>query len=139
MEENTGLESHLASMHRIHGCLVDDWDYWMTDRFAVDGVLRSLPPSYKDHVLDYVNKDKLFTFHVFLAELRTLKVEPIAGEVIDRECIYDTCYKCFSVQTLIAVTMYLILVMLYENKTCCLRDCWEEMRCVLMASKMVDD
>jgi hypothetical protein len=29
--------------------------------------------------------------------------------------------------------------MLYENKTCCLRDCWEEMRCVLMASKMVDD
>lgn len=30
-----------------------------------------------------------FTFHAFLAELRTLKVEPIAGEVIDGEGVYD--------------------------------------------------
>ena len=51
MEENTCLESHLANIHRIHGRLVHVWDYWMSNRFAVDGVLRSLPPSYKDHVL----------------------------------------------------------------------------------------
>lgn len=47
MEENTSLESHLANMHRIHGCLVHDLDYWMTDIFAIDGVLRSLPPATK--------------------------------------------------------------------------------------------
>jgi len=89
MEENTCLESHLANMHRIHGRLVHDLDYWMTDRFAIDGVLRSLPPSYKDHVLGYVMREESFTFHAFLAELRTLKVEPIAGEVIDGEGIFD--------------------------------------------------
>ena len=29
------------------------------------------------------------TFHEFLAKLRTLKVDPIAGEVIDEEGIFD--------------------------------------------------
>jgi hypothetical protein len=54
MEENTCLESHLANMHQIHERLVHDWDYWMTKRFLVDGVLRSLPPNYIDHVMVYV-------------------------------------------------------------------------------------
>ena len=89
MEENTCLESHLANMHRIHGPLVHDWDDWIIVGFAIDGVLRSLPPSYKDHVKDYVMREESFTFHAFLAKLRTLKVEPIAGEVIDEEGIYD--------------------------------------------------
>ena len=43
MEENSRLESHLATMQRIHGCLTRDLDYWMTDEIAIDGVLCSLP------------------------------------------------------------------------------------------------
>ena len=89
MEENTCLESHLATMHGIHGRLVTDLDYWMTDEFAIDGVLRSLPPSYKNFVIGYVMRGESFTFHEFLAKLRTLKVDPIAGEVIDGEGIFD--------------------------------------------------
>ena len=38
LEENACLESHLANMHGIHGRLVHVLDYWMTDRFAIDGV-----------------------------------------------------------------------------------------------------
>jgi len=83
MEENTCLDSHLATMHGIHARLTGDLDYWMADELAIDGVLRSLPPSYKESVLGYVMRRDSLTFHEFLAELRTLKVEPIAGEVID--------------------------------------------------------
>ena len=89
MEENTCLESHLATMHRIHGCLTTDLDYWMTDEIAIDGVLSSLPPSYKDFVIGYVMRGESFTFHEFLARLRTVKVDPVAVEVIDGEGIFD--------------------------------------------------
>ena len=41
-------------MYDIHKGLSVDLDYWMTDDFAIDGVLRSLPPSYKGHVEGYV-------------------------------------------------------------------------------------
>ena len=51
MEEKTCLESHLETMHEIHGHLTVDLDYEMTDSLAVHGVLRSLPPSYKDVVM----------------------------------------------------------------------------------------
>jgi hypothetical protein len=51
--------------------------------FSLDGVLRSLPPIYGELVKDYIMKENMFTFHGILAELRTLKVEPIAREVID--------------------------------------------------------
>ena len=61
----------------------------MTYNFAIDGVLHSLPPIYKDVVLGYVMRGESFTFHEFLAELRTLRVEPIAGEVIDGAGIFD--------------------------------------------------
>ena len=89
MEENTCLESHLATMHRIHGCLTTDSDYWMTDEIAIDGVLSSLPPSYKDFVIGYVMRGESFTFHEFLTRLRTVKVDPVAVEVIDGEGIFD--------------------------------------------------
>jgi hypothetical protein len=76
----------------------------MTKRFLVDGVLRSLPPNYIDHVMVYVMWEESFTFHAFLDELRNLKVEPIAGEVIDGEGIYDIrVINVFSSPTLIAV------------------------------------
>ena len=45
MEENTCLEQHLRKMHEIHHRLVLVWDYLITDEFAMDGVLRSLPPA----------------------------------------------------------------------------------------------
>ena len=50
LEENTCLERHLENMHRIHANLVHVWGYHVTNKFAVDGVLRSLPPSYRDLV-----------------------------------------------------------------------------------------
>ena len=43
MEENSRLESHLATMQKIHGCLTRDLDYWMTDEIVIDGMLCSLP------------------------------------------------------------------------------------------------
>jgi len=89
MEENTSLQSHLAVMDEIHGRLTDDLDYWMDDSFAIDGVLRSLPLSYKDVVSSYVMRGDSITFHEFLDELRILEVEPIAGEVIDGAGIFD--------------------------------------------------
>ena len=45
MEENTCLESHLRKMYDHHNCLTVIYDYWMADAFAVDVVLRSLPPA----------------------------------------------------------------------------------------------
>ena len=44
MEEQTFLVSHLAKMHGIHQNLVEDFDYWTTEEFAILGVLRSFPP-----------------------------------------------------------------------------------------------
>mgnify|MGYP001797472102 CR=1 FL=1 len=82
IEESTCLESHLAIMNGIHGRLTVVLDYWMIEYFAIDGVLPSLPPVYKDVFLGYVMQGESFTFHEFLDELRPLKVEPIEGEVI---------------------------------------------------------
>ena len=54
MEEKTCLVSHLKIMHDLHARLTGDLDYWMTDAFAINAVLFSLPPSYKNVVVDYV-------------------------------------------------------------------------------------
>ena len=47
MEENTYFESHLRKMFDIHKRLTVNWDYWMADAFAIDVVLRSLPPQQR--------------------------------------------------------------------------------------------
>ena len=83
MEEKTCLDSHLAIMHRIHARLTVDLDYWMADALAISVVLRSLPPSYALIVEGYVMRGNPLNFHEFLAQLRTVHVEPIAGEIID--------------------------------------------------------
>jgi hypothetical protein len=88
MEENTFLESHLATMHKIYGCLTN-LDYCMTNEIAIDGVFCSLTPSYKDFVTCYAIQGKSFTFYGFLARLRTVKVEPLAPEVVNEEGIFD--------------------------------------------------
>ena len=111
MEENTCLESHLANLHRIHRRLTGDLDYWMTDALAIDAVLFSLPPSYKDVVADYVMRGESFTFHEFLARLRTVKVKPIEGEVIDGEGIFDIqVINVFMLNTYSSFHEYLILI-----------------------------
>ena len=68
--------------------LVDVWDYEMTDELAIDGVLRSLPPSFKNYVRDYVMRRDSITFCEFVSRLRHVKVEPIAGEVVNAEGIF---------------------------------------------------
>ena len=93
MEENTCLEQHLRKMHRIYYTLVDVWNYEMTNDLAIDGVLRSLPPSFKNYVRDYVMGRDPITFCEFVSRLRHVKVEPIAGEVLNAEGIYFNIYK----------------------------------------------
>ena len=88
MEENTCLQQHLRKMHRLFFTLVDVWDYEMTDKFAIDGLLRSLPPSYKNYVKDYVMRGDSITFCEFVSQLSHVKVEPIAGEVVDAAGIF---------------------------------------------------
>ena len=83
------MDSHLETMDEIHRHLTVDLDYEMTNNLAVQGVLRSLPPSYKDVVIGYIMQGDAITFRELLAELRTQKVEPIAGEIIDGAGIFD--------------------------------------------------
>ena len=91
--------------------------------FAITGVLRSLPPSYKDFVHGYVARGESFTFHEFVAKLRSVKVEPIAGEIIDGEGIYDIpVVNVYSLIQHLQFDKYLILVLFYENMTCCCMD-----------------
>ena len=102
MEENTFLGSHLRKMYDHHKYLTVDWDYWMADAFAIDVVLRSLPPSYGGVVSGYVVRGESFTFAEFMSQIRTIQVQPIAGEIIDGEGIFDIhVTKVF--QTLIVV------------------------------------
>ena len=89
MEEKTCLEQHLKKMYEIHQRLVHVWDYWMADEFAIDGVLRSLPPSFKNYVRGYVMERDSITFCEFISRFRTVKAEPIVGKVIDAKGIFD--------------------------------------------------
>ena len=57
-------------------------------RRAIDGVLRSLPPSFKNYVRDYVMGRDPITFYEFVSRLRHVKAEPIAGEVVNAEGIF---------------------------------------------------
>ena len=59
---------------------------WM--HFGCIRVLRSLPPSFKNYVRDYVMGRDPITFCEFVSRLRHVKVEPIAGEVVNAKGIY---------------------------------------------------
>jgi hypothetical protein len=90
MEENTCLRSHLKKMYDIYEYLVTGLNYWMSEIFAREVVLRSLPPSYKDVVNSYVMKGDIYVpFFKFMVKLANVKVEPIAGEVVDPAGIFD--------------------------------------------------
>ena len=88
MEENTCLKTHLAKMHGIHLSLVEDFDYWTTEESAINTVLHSLPPSYRDLVHGYVGRGESLQFFEFIVSLRDVEVEPIKGEIVDGEGIY---------------------------------------------------
>ncbi len=90
MEEHTCLKSHLERMLDAHMRLVHFVDYWMDDPFAIDVLLRSLPPSYEGHVRSSIMSGDTETldFHEFILRFRNVKVEPITGGVIDDEGIY---------------------------------------------------
>ena len=114
MEENTCLETHLVRMHGIHLRLVEDFDYWTMEEYAILQVLRSLPPSYRDFVHDYVGRGESFTFHEFVNKLRSLNVKPTDGEFFDGEGIYDIqIINVFPLYNNCDFNEYLILVLFY--------------------------
>jgi hypothetical protein len=97
MEENTCFEIHLTNMHRVHRRLIDELNYLMTDELTIDVVFLSHSPSYKEFIKSYVitGYDDI-TFYQCIVQLKHLKVDPIAGEVIDLAGIFDIqCYKYF--------------------------------------------
>ena len=122
MEEHTCLETHLAKMHGMHLSLVDDFDYWTMEEFAITTVLHSLPPSYEDFVHGYVGRGESSTFHEFMVKLQSVKVELISGEIIDGEGIYDIhVINVYSLIQHLQFDKYLILDLFYENWIwCCL-------------------
>jgi hypothetical protein len=83
-------------MHRIYRRLVDKFEYEMTGDIRKDVVLQSLPLSYATLVEGYVMAGFKDNFHQCLAQLSSLKVEPVAREIVDPIGICDIqCYICF--------------------------------------------
>ena len=72
--------------------LADVWNHEMNENFAIDGAMRSLSPSFKNYVGDYVMGRDLITFYEFESRLRHVKVEPISREV-DKCRKYLVIYK----------------------------------------------
>ena len=86
-------------------------------------VLHSLPPSYRDYVHGYVGSGESSHFFEFMINLRDLRVEPIEGEIIDGEGIYDIhVINVYSLIQHLQFDKYLILVLFYENRACCCLD-----------------
>jgi hypothetical protein len=75
MEEHTSAGLHLAKMHGIHRRLILEFDHEIPNPLANGAVLRSLPPSHRRFVKDFVMKGEPVT--LLMAWVRTLKVEPI--------------------------------------------------------------
>jgi hypothetical protein len=61
----------------------------MTNEIVIDGVMCWLPPIYKDFGIGYALPGELFTFYGFPSRLRTVKVEPIAGEIVNPKKVYE--------------------------------------------------
>jgi hypothetical protein len=73
MEETTCIDSHMSNMHRIYRCLVDEFEYEITDDIGKDMLLQSLPPSYSSFVEGYVMTGYDDNFHQCLVQLKSLK------------------------------------------------------------------
>ena len=89
MEDNTSLKTHLSRMYATYGLLTELWADWMDDSFVINAVFRSLPLSYKKTKANYIPQSHHLSFNQFLNEIEMVKVEPIAGEIIDLAGIFD--------------------------------------------------
>ena len=76
MMENTCINAHLTIMHEIFHRLTVVFDYWTTDTFGINVILRSLPLGYKNFVESYVMSGESVTLPEFLEKVRTVVVEP---------------------------------------------------------------
>jgi hypothetical protein len=109
MEEHISVGLHLAKMHRIHRHLILEFDHEILDPLANIAVLRSLPPSYRSFIEEFVMGGESVTFDELVARVRSLKVDCIQGEIVDLTGICDIqCYKRF-INTY-AVLKYEILI-----------------------------
>ena len=74
---------------------MDAWAREMSDEFAIDGLLRSLPPSFKNCVRDFVKERDSITYPKLVSRLCRTKRNPLAKEVDNAEGIFlHTSYKC---------------------------------------------
>ena len=129
MEERTSLGDHLDRMHEMYLTLVEDYEYWTmnestTEEFAINTLLHSLPPSYGDYVHGYVGSGANMSLQNFMTDLLAADIAPIEdAEVVDGEGIYLIYFinVCFPYTTFV-VNEYLILILFYENRTCCCMD-----------------
>ena len=91
-------ETHLDLMKDIYEFLTEGMDHWIPTDFAVNVLLRSLPPSYSNFVDGYVKAGVWASFHQVLSRIRDQKVESVAGEVINEKGIFDI-LKVLNVKT----------------------------------------
>ena len=84
----------------------------MADSCAIATVLISLPPSYEKHVRGYAIRRDTTTFFEFISQFKSVKVEPIEGEIFDVAGIFDIqSYKCILLMILDEKYFILILFM----------------------------
>ena len=88
MEETDFLEQHLEKMYKIYYTLVNAWDMEMSDEFVIDGLLRSLPASFKNCVRDYVMERDSMTYPELVSRLRRVERNPLAKGVNNAEGIF---------------------------------------------------
>jgi hypothetical protein len=82
MEENANIDCHMSNMHWIYRCLVDQFECEITEEIGKDVLLQSLPPSYSAFVEGYVMAGNKDNFHQSLRQLKSLKVERAAKEIV---------------------------------------------------------
>jgi hypothetical protein len=96
MEKHTSVDLHIAKMHRIHRHLILEFDHEIPDPIANGVVLRSLPPSYRSSIEEFVMGGELVTFYELVVRVRSLKVDCIQGKIVNPIGICDIqCYKYF--------------------------------------------
>ena len=106
------METHLKRMYDIYLKLMSVYDYWMVDSCAIETVLMSLPPNYEKHARGNAIKRDTMNFFVFVSQFKSVKVEPIEGEIFDATCIFDIqSYKCILLMILDGKYLILILFM----------------------------
>src|SRR4051812_39467905 len=90
-----------------------------TKEFAISKLLHSLPPSYGDYVHSYVGRGANMSLQNFMTDLLAMDIAPIEdGEGIYLIYFINVC----SLYTTLALNEYLILILFYENRTCCCMD-----------------